>query len=140
SHRSPRLRDQQEAGPHRPWKLPGRGGPMRTGAWPCLLLGAVAACGSGSLSVSFEIPAAYRERVASARLRLIAPQRAGFGCDDIAFHEVAPALVLAAQLRELVIPVGQAGPSDIGAIERSGIKLLLATIEDAAGVPQLAGC
>jgi hypothetical protein len=97
---------------------------------------AVAACSDPTLSVTIDLPAAYRSMVTS--ISLADYERAGLTCDAIAYgDESAQALEGALTTQVEVSPGASAGLTGISRLDH---KVLVARGRDAAGDLVVAGC
>ena len=80
------------------------------------------ACDEASITISFAVPEAYRDRVETVSLQLLVPPAGEqFGCDDIAFQEVSEELLAASRIQE--VRVSRRDSVDLTEIPRLGPKL-----------------
>src|SRR5688500_17033310 len=104
-----------------------------------LAVACAAGCGDPAVEVSFTVPADYRALVAAVVLEVLAPPAAEpFGCDQLAFGEVAPETAALALVQQVAVRGGGSAP--LSGIPRTGAKLLVARGLDGADNAVVAAC
>ena len=98
-----------------------------------------AACDTGFVEVTFDIPAPYTRDVRTVSLQVVAPPESDpFDCGDIAFQEVSLETIRGASVQDVRGTLGRT--FDLAAIPRVGSKLFYARALDEQGLPVAAAC